>query len=63
MVRNVEKLIKIDCPNKIPEIKIESMKSFPKTLRLDLIDIEPYTEPGIKCNVDLGLDQLEECEE
>ena len=63
MVRNIEKLIKIECPKEITEGKIETVSAFPTLPTLDLMDIEPYTEPGIRVHVDLGLDQLEEEEE
>ena len=60
MARNLEKLIKIEGPREISERKIEAVKAFPALPTLDLMDIEPYTEPGIAVHVDLGLDQLEE---
>ena len=60
MVRNIEKLIKIECPKEISERKIEAVKAFPTLPTLDLTNLEPYTEPGITVHVDLGLDQLEE---
>jgi hypothetical protein len=63
MVRNMEKLIKIERPKEIPEMKLETIEAFPVIPKLDLENIEPYTEPGIALNIDLGLDQLEEQEE
>lgn len=63
MARNIEKLIKIECPREISERKIDAIKAFPTMPTRDLMDIEPYTEPGITVHVDLGLDQLEEREE
>ncbi len=63
MVRNIEKLLKIERPREVSEMKLDTIEVFPTTLRLDLMDIEPYTEPGINVHIDLGLDQLEETEE
>jgi hypothetical protein len=63
MVRPIEKLIKIEHPRKLSEMKLETLEVCPALPKLDLMDIEPYTEPGIAVHVDLGLDQLEEQEE
>jgi hypothetical protein len=63
MVRPIEKLLKIDHPKKISEMKLETLEVHPALPKLGLMDIEPYTEPGITVHVDLGLDQLEEQEE
>ena len=63
MARNVEKLIKFEHPKEISEMKLDTIEPFPTIPKLDLVDIEPYTEPGITLNIDLGLDQLEETEE
>ena len=63
MVRNIEKLIKIECPRENTERKIETIEKFPKIPQLDLMDIESCIETGIAVHVDLGLDQLEEQEE
>jgi hypothetical protein len=63
MARNMEKLIKIEHPKEISEMKLDTIQPFPTIPKLDLVDIEPYTEPGITLNIDLGLDQLEEAEE
>jgi hypothetical protein len=63
MARNIEKLIKIEHPKEISEMKRNTIEPFPKIPKLDLVNIEPYTEPGIIIHVDLGLDQLEESEE
>jgi hypothetical protein len=63
MARNMEKLIKIEHPKEISEMKIDTIEPFPAIPKLDLVNIEPYTEPGITLNIDLGLDQLEEPEE
>jgi hypothetical protein len=63
MARNIEKLIKFEHPKEIPEMKLDTIEPFPTIPKLDLVDIEPYTEPGITLNIDLGLDQLEEPEE
>ena len=60
MARNIEKLIKIEQPRKISEMKLNTIEAFPPILKLDLIDIEPRTKPEIAVHVDLGLDQLEE---
>ena len=63
MDRNIEKLIKIECPTKIIERKIEPIEKFQELPTLELIDIEAPIEPGISVHVDLGLDQLEEQED
>ena len=63
MARNIEKLLKIESPREISEMKFDTMEVFPTTPKLDLMDIEPCTESGITVHIDLGLDQLEEQEE
>ena len=63
MARNIEKLIKIEHPKEISEMKLDTIEPFPIIPKLDLENIEPYTEPGITVHVDLGLDQIEEPEE
>jgi hypothetical protein len=63
MARNIQKIIKIEHPKEISEIKLNPVESCPKFPKLDLENIEPYTETGINFNIDLGLDQLEEPEE
>jgi len=63
VVRNIEKLIKIECQREILERKLDAVETFPTIPALDLMDIESYAEPGITVHVDLGLDQLEEQEE
>jgi len=63
MARNMEKLIKLEHPKEIPEMKLDTIEPFTTIPKLDLVNIEPYTEPRITLNVDLGLDQLEETEE
>ena len=63
MVRNIEKLVKIECSKEISERKLDQVKAFTAIPTLDLMNIEPYTESGITIHIDLGLDQLEEQEE
>jgi hypothetical protein len=63
MDRNIEKLIKIERPKEIPEMKVDAIQPLPAIPKLDLTNIEPYTEPGITVHVDLDLDQIEEPEE
>ena len=63
MVRNIEKLVKIGCPQGVPKLKAETIEVVPNNLALDLINIEPYTEPGTTVHIDLDLDQLEDPEE
>ena len=63
MAKNVEKLIKFEHPKEISEMKLDTIEPFPTIPKLDLENIEHYTEPGITLNIDLGLDQLEETEE
>ena len=60
MARNIEKLIKIEQPKKISEMKLDTLEAFPANPKLDLMNIEPCTESGIVVHVDLDLDQLEE---
>ncbi len=64
MGRPAEKFLKIEPPKQVSEMKLEPPEIFPSTLlKLDLTNLEPYTEPEMKINVNLGLDQLEESEE
>ncbi|MQY61682.1 hypothetical protein GH146_00135 [archaeon] len=63
MVRTIEKLIKIEHLKEISEMKFDTMEVFSPIPTLDLMDIEPCTEPGITVHIDVGLDQLEEQEE
>jgi hypothetical protein len=60
MVRTIEKLVKIEQPRKVSEMKLSPTESFPVIPKLDLTDIEPCTKPEIAVHIDLGLDQLEE---
>ena len=60
MARNIEKLIKIERPREISEMKLNPIEAFPAIPKLDLMDIEPCTKTEIAVHVDLGLDQLEE---
>jgi len=59
----MEKLLKIERPKRVCDLKINTIEVAPPTLTLDLVNIEPRTEPSVTVNVDLGLDQLEETEE
>ena len=63
MARNIEKLLKIESPREVSKLTLDTIEVIPTSLRLDLVDIEPYTEPRVTVNIDLGLDQLEEQEE
>jgi len=63
MARNIEKLLKIESPREVSKLTLDKVEVIPTSLRLDLVDIEPYTEPRVTVNIDLGLDQLEEQEE
>jgi len=63
MDRNMEKLVKIEHPKEVPEMKLDTIEPFPTIPKLDLENIEPYAEPRITVHVNLGLDQLEEPEE
>ena len=60
MARTIGKLIKIERPREISEMKLNPIEAIPVIPKLDLMNIEPCTEPGIAVHVDLGLDQLEE---
>lgn len=63
MVRNMEKLVKIECSKEISDRNLNTIKPFTGIPILDLMDIEPLTESGAPVHVDLSLDQLEEQEE
>jgi len=64
MVRNIEKLVKIEHPTNVSELPVEPIKMIhASTINLDLVNLEPYTEPSVPLNIDLGLDQLEETDE
>jgi hypothetical protein len=63
VVRNIEKLIKIEAPTKLSEMNLETLEVFPTLPKLDLTDIEACIEHGMPVHIDLGLDQLEEQEE
>ena len=63
MARNIEKLLKIERPREVTKLTLDTVEVIPPSLRLDLVDIEPYTEPKINVHIDLGLDQLEEPKE
>ena len=63
MARNIEKLLKIESPREISKLTLDTIEVIPTSLTLDLVDIEPYAEPRVTVNIDLGLDQLEELEE
>ena len=63
MVRNIEKLIKIEHSPKLSEIEQETLEVFPTLPELDLMNLETGTKQEIPIHIDLGLDQLEEQEE
>jgi hypothetical protein len=63
MARNIEKLLKIESQREVSKLTLDTIEVIPTSLRLDLVDIEPYAEPRVTVNIDLGLDQLEEQEE
>jgi len=63
MARNIEKLLKIERPREVSKLTLDTIEVIPASLRLDLVDIEPYAEPRVTVNINLGLDQLEEQEE
>ena len=63
MVRSIEKLIKIERQMEISEMTLDTIEVFPTIPKLDLMDIEPYTESRITYHIDLGLDQLEKQED
>jgi hypothetical protein len=62
MVRNIEKILKIERPKDVPKVGTDTIQ-VPNTLKLDLIDIESCTESGLTVHVKLDLDQLEDPEE
>jgi len=59
----MEKLLKIQRPKRITEMTLDTIEVIPPTLTLELVNIEPCTEPSVTVDIDLGLDQLEETEE
>jgi hypothetical protein len=63
MVRNMDKILKIECPKRVPKIQTETIQIIPKSLNLNLTNIEPSIEPGIAVHIDLKLDQLEDPKE
>jgi hypothetical protein len=63
MARHIEKLLKIESPREVPKMSFDTIEAIPTNLTLDLVNIEPYAEPRVTLNIDLGLDQLEEQEE
>lgn len=63
MARNIEKLLKIERPREVSKLTLDTIEVIPTSLTPDLVDIEPYAEPRVTVNIDLGLDQLEEPEE
>ena len=63
MVRNLEKIVKLERPADLSEMTIKSIDTCSTLIKLDLTNIEPYTEAGPIIHVDLGLDQIEEPEE
>ncbi len=63
MVKNMEKLLKIECPKKVPKLNPDTIEVVPKIFEADLINIEPYAEQRTIVHIDLELDQLEDPEE
>jgi len=63
MDRNMEKLLKIDRPKRICDLVRGTIEIVHPTFLLDLVNIESWNEPTVTINLDLGLDQLEECDE
>ena len=63
MVKNLDKILKIECPKRVPKLNTETIEIIPNPFELNLTNIEPYTEPGTILHIDLKLDQLEEPEE
>jgi len=63
VVRNIDKLIKIEHSTKLSEMELETLEVFPTLPKLDLMNLETCTKQEIPVQVDLGLDQLEEQEE
>jgi hypothetical protein len=60
MARPIEKLLKIQQPKRITKMTLETPQTVPTTvLKLDLPNLEPYTEAEMNIKIDLGLDQLE----
>ena len=63
MVRNIEKLMKIERPKEVSKLNPDTVEVVPKTLSLDLLDIDPHPEQRIAVHIDLKLDQIEDPEE
>ena len=62
MVRNLEKLVKLQRPTDLSEMAINSLNVCPPLVKLELTNIECFAESGPIVHVDLGLDQIEELE-
>ena len=63
MVRNMEKLLKIERSQGVPKLNPDTIEVVPNPLDLELINIDPYTEPRTTIHIDLELDQIEDTEE
>jgi hypothetical protein len=63
MVRNIEKLLKIESPKRDSKLNPDTIEVAPEIFGVDLINIEPYVEPETTVRIDLELDQLEDLEE
>ena len=62
MVKIMDKILKIEPPKRICELSLDPLE-IPKTLALNLVDIESWNDSKIEVKVDLGLDQIEDYEE
>ena len=60
MVRQVDKVLEVTHPEVVRKVANETPKVVPKTLVLNLFDMDPYIEPEKPIRIDLDLDQLEE---
>ncbi|MDG6221858.1 MAG: hypothetical protein IAX21_06865 [Candidatus Bathyarchaeota archaeon] len=63
MVRNLEKLEKLERPSDLTKMAMESLDICPSFPKLDLTNIECFSDAGPIVYVDFGLDQIEELEE
>jgi len=64
MAKQIGKTLQVAHPKLVPKMVPDiASKVAPKTVALDLFDIDLYTEPERPLHIDLDLDQLEDSEE
>ena len=63
LVRQVDKVLGVTHLEGVPDVTPDPSEDVPKTLALNLFDIDPSTKLERPVRVDLNLDQLEDTEE